>query len=184
MSLVWFKSVFVEENCLVYWTNQRSNIPLEKRAGFYLPSRVTVMVLVLVPQCKLLWVGLLNHLVRHLFTHSLKNKVIKHSTLTTHPQLLVSSVMYQEDVQHLSHWVSSTARRELPAPPPSEWCVSAGWSKLSGLTDDALPRNPSVQLQTGKDHMKETLDPTTEDTNRINWSHLSLDYLQLQRTHD
>lgn len=65
-----------------------SNITLEDREGFYLSPRVAVMVLVLVPHGKFLWVCFLNHLIRHFFTHSLKHKVIKTKTQDT-PSLRV-----------------------------------------------------------------------------------------------
>lgn len=40
----------------------------------YFSSGVTVVVFVLVPQSKLLWESVLNHLIGHLLTHSLETE--------------------------------------------------------------------------------------------------------------
>lgn len=89
LGFVPFDSVFLEKIILLFIIFKKkkhtgksviregSNITLEDREGFYLSPRVAVMVLVLVPHGKFLWVCFLNRLIRHFFTHSLKHKVIK-----------------------------------------------------------------------------------------------------------
>lgn len=110
---------------------------MRDRKSCYLPPRVSVIVLVWIPHSKLLWVFFFDHLVRHFFTHTLKHRTTEDTPLARPP---CNTSAY---LQHLSHLESSTAHRELPAPLLSEWCVSAGWSKPSGLTLHVPQQNPS-----------------------------------------
>lgn len=119
---------------------------MRDRKGRHLPPGVSVIVLVQIPHGKLLRVFFLNHLVGHFFTHALKNRIGEDRPWP------VCSVMPQRGyAQHLSRSGSSTARREPPAPLPSEWCISTGWSRPSGLTVYVPQQNPSELLQTGRE---------------------------------
>lgn len=86
--------------------HKRSNITLKDREGSYLSSRVAVMVLVLLPQGELLWISFFNHLVRHLFTHTLEHKVIKTLKMYVTPLLCVCVCLFYDVSEDITASIS------------------------------------------------------------------------------